>query len=287
MGSPGVTRKPVGALMAIMALLTVMAGVSAGGSPAHAQMPREPESEIDPKVFVIDEFKFLGVQPDKGLKLVDEQGQPFTLGSREGKPLILVLSYYNCDGTCSVINGDLAKLLAGQSAWTLGKDFNVLTVSFDPHDTQQSLAQFKKKLALPDEWKAGWTLALPATPDQAKVLADTVGFKFFWSNLDHSFLHPGVYVFLSPEGRVVRYLYTSQAKSFDIGLALTDALGNHITPQELVNFAVGLCYSYNYKDGRYKLNIPGFIGAGSLLFGITTFVLSVLVYRRRPNRGKS
>lgn len=274
---------------------TVVSAVAAGivglglglCGPAWAQMPREPESEIDQRVFVIDQFKYLGVRPDKGLKLIDDQGRPFTLGEREGKPLILVLSYYNCDGTCSVVNADLAKLLAGQTAWTVGRDFQVLTVSFDPHDDQRSLGEFKNKLNLPPEWRDGWTLSLPATPDQAKILADTVGFKYFWSNLDHAFLHPGVYVFLSPEGRVVRYLYSTQTKSFDVGLALTDAMGDRITPQELLNFAVGLCYSYNFKDGHYKLNIPAFVGAGSLLFGITVFVWSVLVYRRRPKGGKS
>ena len=88
-------------------------------TPASAQAPREPESEIDPAALKVDEIKFLGAKPNKGISLVDETGKPFTLGDKEGKPLILVLSYYNCDGTCSVVNNDLIKLLSTQSAWCL------------------------------------------------------------------------------------------------------------------------------------------------------------------------
>jgi protein SCO1/2 len=249
--------------------------------PAAAQMPRVPESEIDPITFKIDEFKYLGVKPDASLSLVDQNGQNFTLKDKEGVPLILVLSYFGCDGTCSVVNADLAQLLSGQSAWQVGRDFRVLTVSFDPHDTQQTLKDFKDRLALPAAWEQGWTLSLPTLPEQAKRLADSVGFKYFWSSQDRTFFHPGVYIFLSPEGRVVRYLYSTQTKSFDVGLALTDAMGDRIAPHDILNYAVGLCYSYNYKDGRYKLNIPAFVGGASLLFGITVFVVSVFVYRRR------
>lgn len=252
---------------------------------AFAQEPRVPESEIDPNQLKVDEIKFLGEKPNKGLNLIDEAGTPFTLGDKEGKPLILVLSYYNCDGTCSVVNNDLITLLSSQSAWQMGRDFRVLTVSFDPHDTQQTLAAFRAKMKMPQEWDQGWTLSLPATPDQAKILADSVGFKYFWSVADHSFLHPGVYVFLSPEGRVVRYLYSTQTKSFDVGLALTDTLGDRIAPHDILNYAVSLCYSYNYKDGRYKLNFPAFIGMGSLLFGVTLFIISAVQFRRRGQRG--
>ncbi len=256
-------------------ILTALAGS------AYAQMPRVPESDIDPAVFKIDEFKYLGVKPDQSLALVDQNGQSFTLKDKIGMPLILVLSYFNCDGTCSVVNSDLAQLLSRQAAWQVGRDFRVLTVSFDPHDSQQSLKDFKERLALPEAWEQGWTLSLPAHIEQAKALADSVGFKYFWSAQDRMFLHPGVYIFLSPEGRVVRYLYSTQTKSFDMGLALTDAMGDRIAPHDILNYAVGLCYSYNYKEGRYKLNIPAFVGAASLFFGVTVFIVSAFVYRRR------
>lgn len=245
-------------------------------------MLREPTSEIDPEVFKIQETKYLGVRPDRALSFLDDQGRPFALGDlARDKPLVLVLSYYMCDGTCSVVNADLLNLLSKVKAYRIGRDFRVLTVTFDENDTLDTLSAFRKSLPLPEEWRPAWTFALPAAPGEARKLADAVGFKYFWSPRDKTFLHPGVFVFLSPEGRVSRYLYSNNSRPLDVELALTDSFAERLTPGDAVNYAVSLCYSYNYKDGRYVLNIPLFVGVGSLTLGITVFAFSVFVYRRR------
>jgi protein SCO1/2 len=108
-----------------------------------------------------------------------------------------------------------------------------------------------------------------------------VGFKFFWSARDRIFFHPGVYMVLTSEGRVARYLYALTADAKDIDLALVEALGNKISAARVIDFAVGLCYSYNFAEGRYTINLPVLIGAGSFLLGITLFAISALYYRRR------
>lgn len=262
--------------------LLAVAVFTAAASDAFAQK-RVPESVVDPGIFRIEENKFLGTKLDKSIQLKDEQGQPFVLGDvfTAGLPVILVLSYYNCDGTCTAVNADLATQLKGVTGWNVGRDFRVLTVSFDPNDTVGTMAAFHKTLGLPEAWQAGWNFSLPNTGDEARRLADSVGFKYFWSPRDRTFLHPGAFVFLSPEGRVLRYLYSTNSRPLDVELALTDAKLNQIKPSEIVNYAVGLCYSYNYKEGRYTLNIPMFVGFGAVTFGITIFTISVFVYRRR------
>lgn len=251
---------------------------------AHAEYGRVPVSEIDTALFRVDEQRFLGARPDPGIGLTDETGQPRSLKNYEGRPLILVLSYYQCDGTCTVVNSDLADLLHKASGWRLGEDFTVLTVSFDAKDGIDSLQTFKNSLPLPPGADRGWQFTLSASEADAKRLADSVGFKYFWSPQDRAFLHPGLYVFLSAEGRVVRYLYSTNSRPVDIELALTDAKADQIRPSEVLNYALSLCYSYNFKEGRYKLNIPLFAGMGSLLFGVVLFIFSAFVFRRRARR---
>ena len=34
---------------------------------------------------------------------------------------------------------------------------------------------------------------------------------------------------------------------------------------DISNYVLSLCYSYNFKDGKYQLNIPAYVGVGSLL----------------------
>jgi protein SCO1/2 len=255
-------------------------------SAAKAQYNRVPESYIDPSIFQIDEKKHLGAKVDKNILLIDEHGKQFTLSEKLGKPLILVLSYYSCDGSCSVINADLRDRLEGVSKVKMGKDFQVLTVSFDEHDTLEKLGVFRQHLEETKKVGEGWTFATMKDPEQIKPFADKLGFKYFWSPHDRTFFHPGAFLFLSAKGRLIRVLYSLNVESADVELAVLDAKQGQFRPSEIVNFAASLCYSYNYKEGRYTYNIPLFVAVGSLIFGVTAFSGSVFVYRRRREREK-
>ena len=255
-------------------------------APGVAQWSPYSESEVDPSLFRIDEGRFLGAKPEPTLGFRDENGKSFTFGEMLGTPLILVLSYYNCDGTCSIVNKDLAALLKGGNRMIPGQDYRVLTVSFDPNDTPESLAKFRDKFEVPASILSAWRFGLPSGGDDAKQLAGAIGFKYFWSPRDRVFLHPGVFAFFSAEGRVVRYLYSASARPLDVELALIDAKQNQIKPGEIVDLALSVCFSYNYKEGRYTVNYPLFIGFGSLVFGLGALLISILAYKRRARKGE-
>lgn len=243
-----------------------------------------PNSDIDPKTFQINEKKVLGVKLDATTPLIDDRGTPFTLGEKFGKPLILVLSYYTCDGSCSVINQDLYSLLKDVRGLTIGQDYHVLTVSFDSHDTLKTLGAFKNHLGLNGALGRGWTFATFRNAADITPFAKKIGYKFFWSPRDATFFHPGAFLFITPDGRLSRVLYALNSSPGDVKLAILDSKQGKFTPREIINFAISLCYSYNYSQGSYTLNIPLFVGAGSLTLGISAFTISVLVFRRRKMR---
>jgi protein SCO1 len=252
---------------------------------AYGQYWHPPVSDIDPRVMYIDQQGVLGNKLDPNTVLTDAQGQTFRWGDMLGKPVILVLSYYTCDGTCSVINGTLAGLLKNVKAMKPGEDFRIVTLSFDRHDTQQTTKAFAERLDLPPNLAAGWTFATFKGEEDLKSQTERVGFKFFWSAEDTAFLHPGAFLFFSPEGKLARVLYQQDASSRDVELALLDANLDHIKPTDISNLVLTLCYSYNYKDGTYRLNIPLYVGAGALLFGVLTLTGSMVFYKfRRKGR---
>ncbi|MBI4968364.1 MAG: SCO family protein [Rhodospirillales bacterium] len=267
-----------------LAGLVLAFGLFAGTAQAVTNATRPVESVIDPTIFRIDEKAFLGVKLDGATRFQDTEGREFRLADKLGKPLILVLAYYQCDGTCSVVNDDLKSRLVKASRIKAGRDFEVLTASFDKNDTPATLAAFAKELALPTEMAKGWTLATFADPQAIKPFADTLGFKFFWSARDRIFFHPGVYAVLTAEGRVARFLYALTADAKDIELAVTEAEGNKISVARAFDYAIGLCYSYNFQDGRYTINLPVIIAGASLLLGIMSFAVSAFIYRRRHLR---
>ena len=264
-----------------VALLAVCASTGTAG----AQWWHPPVSDIDPRLMYIDELGVLGNKIDPGTQLVDDQGRTFRWEEMLGKPFILVLSYYTCDGSCSAVNGALVGLLRDVKAMKPGEDFKILTVSFDHHDTPQTTVAFKEHLNLPANLAAAWTLATFKSEEDLKKQTERVGFKFFWSPQDKSFLHPGAFLFFSPEGKLSRVLYQQDAGSRDVELALLDANLDHIRATEVSNLLLTLCYSYNFKDGKYQLNIPLYVGVGALMFGMLTLTGSLVFYRfRRKGR---
>ncbi len=254
-------------------------------TPAMAQYGGPvPVSDIDPAIFQIDETQYLGKKVLTNLLMVDEAGKTFTLADKLGKPTILVMSYYTCDGSCSLINQDLKTQLSEINDFYPGKDFNIVTVSFDRNDNLKTLGDFKAKLKTTEKLDRGWTFATFQNPDDIKLFTDKIGFKFFWSPADRAFFHPGAFLFLTPEGRLARVLYALNSGPMDVKLAVLDAKGGKFKPNEIVDFAVSLCYSYNYKEGKYTYNIPLFVGAGSLTLGVASFAVSVMAFRRRKKR---
>jgi len=273
-------------LVPAMACLFFALGVEVILCPGHAQAAYgnvTEESQIDPKIFQIDEKNFLGGKVIGDYVLQDASGNSFTLGDMPNKPLILVLSYFTCDGACSVINRTLANTLKGVNRWELGKDYNVLTVSFDQHDTPATMHEFRKKMGF-EQLPQGWRMATMQNRKEIDRLAGSIGFKFFWSPRDRTFLHPSVYTVLSPTGQITRYLYAGKVDADDVELALTKAMAGEISPVNIIDFVVAACHSYNYKDGKYKLNIPLFVAVGGLVAGVTLMVGGFMITKRKRDR---
>ncbi len=269
-------------LIKFVALMIAMS-VSTAAYAAYGKVTQN--SDVDPTVVKIEESDFLGVKIDKSYRLIDQDGNEFLLGDMLGtKPTILALSYYRCDGACSVLNRNLWNTLQEVEQWKIDKDFNVLTVSFDRHDTPETLKKFMGYAGFNEGLPSGWKMTTLKDPEDIKRLTDSMGYKFFWSPRDAIFLHPNVYIMISPQGRVTRYLYGANITGNDMDISITKAKGEKISAANVINFIVGACYSYNYKDGKYKINIPIFVAAGGLVFGLMLIIGSFSHMKRRKRK---
>ncbi len=265
----------------VMAMGIALAGL---GRPAYAVGEPTRDSTFDPAIMQIDEPKYLGKPLDRQTRLVDADGKAFSLADVLGKPVILLLSYYGCDGTCPTMNGNLAKVLRDVKRFRIGDDYRVLTVSFDKLDTPKTATDFLGKThPVPEDMRAGWRHAVLEAPERnAEAFAGNIGFRYFWSREDKMFLHPNVVVFLTPEGRVARYIYGTRMDAQTVELALVDADWGRISQSTAIfDIMTGACYSYNYAEGRYQLNYSLLTGVGSLLFGLALMALGAWSFRRK------
>ncbi len=104
----------------------------------------------------------------------DQNGRPFTLASLRGSPVLLVLFYGTCDSVCPVIVRDTKKVEAMLPERDRARTRFVL-VTIDPLvDTPERLLAYARKNELD---LSRWTL-LNGPPEQVRVLANVIGFKY-------------------------------------------------------------------------------------------------------------
>jgi protein SCO1/2 len=210
----------------------------------------------------------------------DEQGREVRLGQFFGsKPVVLALVYYDCPMLCTlVLNGMTTSFR--QVSFNVGKEFEVVTVSFDPRETPQ-LAASKKQGYLQRYGRAGaesgWHFL---TGDEANIkrLTEAVGFRYVWDDQTKQFAHASGIMVLTPQGKLARYFYGIEYQPKDLRLGIIEASENKIgTP---VDALMLYCYHYDPATGKYGAVVMNIMR----LAGVVTLALMVsllLVLRRR------
>lgn len=230
----------------------------------------------------------LGEMIATDVTLKDPQGRPFSLRSflRQGKPVILSFAYYSCTMLCPMVLYGIAESIRGVGL-TPGKDFRLLTVSFDPQDTPADAAKASKTYRKGLVDSEGWVFAVG---DSASVrqLAQSVGFPYRKvQDNPVMFAHPAVIMMLTPEGRVSRYFYGVNYNPTDLKLAILEGgkgkIGG-ITARVLL-----YCYRYDPNQGKYTLlawrvmQLAG--GLSTLLIGL--LIGGLWIRERRRNTYES
>lgn len=237
----------------------------------------------------------LGAVADLDLRLRDEEGKEVSLRGLLDKPTILTLNYFACAGICTPLLQGIQQVVNGLPL-VAGKDYQVVTVSFDPKDTPEIAAQkrtnFLTMMSRPFPPLAWRFLTGEATT--TKRLCDSVGFRFRAEGKE--FAHPGVIVLLSPQGKITRYIYGTSFLPSDVELALREAAEGKVsatrTGQPRISDRWGqFCYSYDPVAQRYVFNMTKVVGLLTLVL-VGAFVAFVLlrgaaVKRRETTRSAS
>jgi protein SCO1/2 len=221
----------------------------------------------------------------------DETGKAVRLGDYFGKrPLILNLVYYQCPMLCSEVLAGLEGAMRALK-FDAGKEFDVLTVSFDPKETPE-MAAAKKADTLKRYGRAGaaegWHFL---TGPQASIdsLTKAAGFQYEYDPRIGQFAHATAILVLTPEGRIAQYYYGVDYAPKDLRLGLIQASQNKIG--SIVDQVLLYCYHYNPDTGKYGAIISRIlkIAAGTTVFLLGTFLMVMFrlgsaAERRRTQR---
>jgi len=223
----------------------------------------------------------LDAQVPLDLLFRDEAGSAVPLSAffQGHKPVILALVYYRCPMLCTqILNGLESSLKA--VTFDPGRDFEVVSVSFDPKDTPE-IAAAKKQMYLRRYGRAntanGWHF-LTGEPSNIRVLADAVGFHYKYDPATDQFAHASGVMVLTPGGRLSRYFYGVEYAPRDLRLGLVEASQNKIGNP--VDQILLFCYHYDPATGKYgamAVNLVRFAGGA---FVLVCGTLLLIVFRR-------
>jgi protein SCO1/2 len=253
-------------------------------SPTGADPGAEPSFEVPGLDRVrVDEHLDGNVPLD--LQFRDLDGRVHTLREyvNGNKPVLLTFAYHTCPTLCSMVLDAVATSLR-EVPWTIGQEYDVVTISLDPHDDlvrgrakrQQMLRKYDRAQA-----QQGWHFLFG---DQAAItrITDAVGYRYFYDTRQSEFAHPAAITFLTPQGRIARYLYGLEFNPADARLALLEASeGRSITTGE--HFLL-YCYSYDPIAKGYSLVALKVMQLGGLATMMLIIGGLVILWRRDRRR---
>jgi protein SCO1/2 len=220
------------------------------------------------------------------LTFYDETGKKVNLRDMIDRPTMLAVVYYSCSRMCPQLLEGLAISL-GRLKLVPGKDYRVLTVSFDDRDTPESARNVKKNYMKAidrpfpeDAWRF-----LTGTGDDARRLCEALGISVMKSG--HGFIHPEVLIFLAPGGKITRYM---QVTKYDYGLSYPITFTDFELSQAVADAGQGkvctvggtmplYCFAHEPSGQEAFFQIMKITGLVTLLM-----ILSLFFYLRREER---
>lgn len=251
------------------------------------QSPPPSRSE-DPSAARLRLLENVGIDQQLGeslpldLRFRNEEGNAVRLGDYFGKkPVVLTLVYYSCPMLCNQVLNGLTSALDLVS-FDIGKEFEIVTVSFDPRETPE-LARNKKATYI-DWYKRpgaaeGWHFL---TGDQESIarLTEAAGFHYKFDASTNQFIHASGIMLATRDGKLARYFYGIEYAPKDLRLGLIEAsekkIGNPVDRLLLY------CYHYDPASGKYgavAMNILRLAGIATLAGLLAMFLL---LRRKRP-----
>ena len=217
------------------------------------------------------------------LTFTDDLGRTVRLGDYFGKkPVILSLVYFNCPMLCGEVLSGLEHSLRMMSL-DVGKDFDVITVSFDPKDTPEMAAKKKAeflKLYKRAGGEQGWHL-LVGQQGAIDALTKAVGFQYEYDPKTQQFAHATAIMIATPDGKVAQYYYGVEYPPKDLRLGLVEAWNGKIG--NVVDQLLLYCYHYDPEKGKYSATILRVLRLAGVATMLSLGTLIFIMIRRGPD----
>jgi len=218
----------------------------------------------------------------------DETGRSGPLSSWfSNKPVVMAEVYYQCAMLCPQVQHGLATGLA-QTTLKPGQDYQVLIVSIDTMDKPVNAVEEKKTFLSEAGFTNNPTAAnavhfLTASQPSIDAITGATGFHYVRvpgpdGKMDQ-FAHSSVIMFVTPDGRMSKYLSGIDYPARDLRMALLQAGDKKISNP--VDLLILYCCNYSPAVGRYSVSIVRILGIAGM---ITMLIVAGMIFllTRKP-----
>ena len=205
--------------------------------------------------------------------LVNEQNDTVNLKKLIDKPTVLCFVYFECPMLCSPLMNGLAEVI-DKTNLKIGKDYQVLTIGFNTEEPLFLAISKKKNYVTHMKTKAaadGWKFFVSDSTNIALV-TNALGFRF--KRAGNVFLHSATLIFISPGGKITRYLNGTYYLPFEFKMAIAESSKGVSGPT--INKLLQYCYGYDIQSRRYALDVTN-VGGAIILFILLTIVGFLIV----------
>ena len=195
---------------------------------------------------------------------VDRREHPLAEYFQSGRPAILVMGYFGCPQLCTVVMNGLVESLT-EIQLRAGRDFDVFFISIDPRETADMGAEKKRnyvRLYGKPDTADGWHF-LTGSQKPVTLLAEAVGFRYYFDPELNQFAHASGLAIITPSGRISRYFFGIEFPPKDLAASLRQAADER--QGHRVSELLLLCYHYNPIVGPYGMAIWRALQGGAVL----------------------
>jgi len=162
----------------------------------------------------------VGNKLDGDYVFTDQDGGKFDVKTWFDKPIVVSFVFTNCSVVCPAITSSLSRIVK-ENRGRLGKDFRILTVSFDTaKDTPDVMLKFGHNFT--DDF-ANWKF-LTGSEGTVRAFANRLGIVYKPDNAG-GFLHTVGVTVVGPGGKVSAQVFGPQYSNEDILRPVENALG--------------------------------------------------------------
>lgn len=248
---------------------------------ASAQMPAD---QLPPEMDGVGVIQKLNERVPMDLTFRNSKGEEVQLRDlvRKDRPVILTLNYYRCPMLCSLTLNGLVDGLR-EMEWSAGDQFDIITVSINPNEGPELAAQNKNgymQSYVRDTADTGWHF-LVGDQKEIETLAETVGFGYRFDEKTGEYAHTSSIIFLTPDGRVSKYMNDVRFNPRDLRFALVEAseggIGSPMDTLLLFN-----CFQWDPERGSYVANAWKIMRLGGVLIIIILAVGIMVLSAKGP-----